>query len=181
MDDNILIKLDPSHLDGWTPVLVPSEDYVAVTRFVAARQAERTGAGHHLGRSHPEGGSETAHPLLASWAAWPEDALRRLAESQSVTARRWVTAMDAIAQRDGNWFTTSEVAEISGLTINEWRDAPRKISRHLKAHYTDVPVHEGHLVWPLRPWTNPDKPGEVSWGMPPATKQRWIAIRGLDR
>lgn len=57
--------------------------------------------------------------------------------------------MDAIAAGGANWYTTSEVAEMSGLTVNEWRDAPRKISRHLKAHYQDAPVHDGSISWPL--------------------------------
>lgn len=176
---NHLTKLDPSELDGWVPVLVPEQDFVAVSQFVAARQAERAPSGKRAVEG--EASESGADPRLTAWPAWPEEALQRLAQSTSVTARRWAVAMDAVAQGGQDWYTTSEVAQLSGLTVNEWRDAPRKISRHLKAHYTDVPVHKGSLAWPLRPWTNPDRPTEVSWGMPPVTKQRWLQIRGLDR
>ena len=174
-----LKKLDPSQLQGWVPVLVPEEDYVAVCEYVAARQAERAPSGSRSLEAEPHEGE--ADPRLTAWPSWPENALERLAQSTIVTAQRWAKAMDAVAQGEQNWYTTSEVAQLSGLTINEWRDAPRKISRHLKAHYTDVPVHKGNLAWPLRPWTNPDRPLEVSWGIPPVTKQRWLRIRGLDR
>lgn len=160
-------------------MLVPEQDYVAICQFVAARQAERAPSGKRAVEG--EAGDSGVDPRLTTWPAWPEGALQRLAQSTSVTAQRWAMAMDAIAQGGQDWYTTSEVAQLSGLTINEWRDAPRKISRHLKAHYPDVPVHKGNLAWPLRPWTNPDRPTEVSWGMPPVTKQRWLQIRGLDR
>lgn len=174
-----LKKFDLSQLGGWVPVLVPEEDYVAVCQFVAARQAERAPAGGSSGGGEANGSG--ADTRLTAWPAWPEEALERLAQSTSVTAQRWARAMDAVAQGEQDWYTTSEVAQLSGLTVNEWRDAPRKISRHLKAHYTDVPVHKGNLAWPLRPWTNPERPLEVSWGMPPVTKERWLRIRGLYR
>lgn len=176
-----LKKLEPTQLAGWVPVLVPEQDYVAVCQFVAARQAERAPSGKRSSGVEGEANGTGTDPRLTTWPAWPEDALQRLAQSSTATTQRWAAAMDAIAQGEQDWYTTSEVAQLSGLTVNEWRDAPRKISRHLKAHYTDVPVHKGNLAWPLRPWTNPDRPAEVSWGMPPVTKQRWLQIRGLDR
>lgn len=179
MTTDTLIPLDQDspQLKGWMPVLIPQEDFLAVAQFVAARQAERSARPPGQGFSG-HGGSEP-DARLAAHPAWPEEALRRLASSSSVTAQRWTAAMDAIAKGDQDWYTTSEVASASGLTINEWRDAPRKISRHLQAHYTDVPMSGENLAWPLCAWTNPENPGEVSWGMAPVTKERWIAIRDL--
>lgn len=171
----------PREFAGWIPVLVRLADYAVVTQLVATREAERGQEPNHTVSHRAElGGRATVDPLLATWPAWPEKALRRLAASSSLTAERWVRAMDAIAVGDADWYSTSEVAQLSGLTVNEWRDAPRKISRHLKAHYQDVPVHEGHLVWPLRAGGQPDKPDEVSWGMSPVTKGRWLQLRGLE-
>lgn len=167
-------------LGEWVPVLVRVSDYTAVTQLIAAREAERAIQG---GGTLPAGDTNAtpkADPRLAATPAWPEDALRRLATSSSVTAKRWTQAMDAIAVGGADWYSTSEVAEMSGLSVNEWRDAPRKIARHLKAHYQDVPVHDGNIAWPLRAWSNPDKPGEVSWGMPPVTRERWRKIRQLE-
>lgn len=163
----------------WVPVLVRVSDYGAVTQLIAAREAERA---NHRG-AMPQGSevfAESGADLrLASAPAWPEGALRRLSTSSSVTAQRWTRAMDAIAVGDADWYSTSEVAQMSGLTVNEWRDAPRKIGRHLKAHYHDAPVHDGTISWPLVAWSNPAAPGEVSWGMPPVTKDRWRKIRQL--
>ncbi|MFK5645127.1 hypothetical protein ACI3ET_01245 [Ornithinimicrobium sp. LYQ121] len=181
MDPKTPTPPDLWELKKWMPVLVPVEDYLSVAEFLAARLAERSGPGNGAGGVAGGDASTAVHPLLAAWPAWSEEPLRRLSESRSLTALRWARAMDAVAQGSQDWYTTTEVAKASGLTINEWRDAPRKISRHLKVHYTDVPLHEGHYTWPLRPWTNPDKPGEVSWGMAPASKERWLTIRELDR
>lgn len=165
---------------GWVPVLVRLADYAAVTQLVAARETERTLSTEETPATPRHTGDVAMEdPRLTTWPAWPEDALQRLAAGSSLTARRWTRAMDAIAVGDAEWYSTSEVAQLSGMTVREWRDAPRKISRHLKAHFRDVPVHEGDLVWPLRTSGQPDKPGEVSWGMSATTRERWRKIRGL--
>lgn len=167
-------------LSDWVPVLVRLADYAAVTQFIAAREGERANQ-LTATSTHNTLADSGMDPRLSSAPAWPEDALRRLAASTSLTAQRWTRAMDAIAVGTEEWYSTSEVAQMSGLTVNEWRDAPRKITRHLKAHYQDVPVHDGSIAWPLRAWSNPDKPGEVSWGMPPVTRERWRKIRQLEQ
>jgi hypothetical protein len=38
---------------------------------------------------------------------------------------------------------TSEIAKRAGMTINEWRDVPRKITRLLRAHFPGFPRGEG--------------------------------------
>lgn len=90
-----LMKLNPSEIHGWVPVLVPEADYLNVCEFVAARQAERTG-GPTPSTQHGE--PTASDPRLTATPAWPEEALRRLANSESITAQRWARAMDAIAQ-----------------------------------------------------------------------------------
>ncbi|RYF60612.1 MAG: hypothetical protein EOO27_05230 [Comamonadaceae bacterium] len=81
-------------------------------------------------------------------------------------------------EHPGTYLPTSKVAELSGMTITEWRDAPRKISRHLKAHFSDVPVSaKGALSWPLSAETMPEHPGEVSWMATAETAKRWEQVR----
>lgn len=139
---------------------------------VATIRLSDTAGGNPASASIGEPGELDLHP------SWPVDALRRFAASEVTTVQRWVRAMDAIAADDAKvWFTTTEVSERSGLTINEWRDAPRKITRHLAAHYPEVPrTADGELAWPLKAWSFGY---EVSWAMTPATKSIWRELRGL--
>lgn len=79
------------------------------------------------------------------------------------------------------WLSTSEVAKRSGMSINEWRDAARKITRHLKANFAGVPLDEnGNRIWPL---LARDKPGsaEVHWAMNTEQAKRWRQVRGGAR
>ncbi len=166
-----------NELTGWIPVLVRTADYALVTNLVAARESERlaeSASGNNGARP-----IEGVDPILLASPVWPHDALVQLSESTTTTAKRWALAMDAIATGTENWYTTSQVAAMSGMTINEWRDAPRKITRHLTARYHGLPVNEnGDNVWPLRAYT-PKGSTEVSWGIPPENKRNWLEIRGL--
>ena len=88
---------------------------------------------------------------LAAHIPWSVEDLARLAEGRTATTQRWARAMDVLVDAGpGTWLPTSQVARRSGMSINEWRDAPRKISRHLKVRYPNVPRDEnGHAHWPL--------------------------------
>lgn len=166
----------PAELHGWIPILVRAADYRQVADLVAARELERLAADSSA--SAPVEG-DSVDPRLLSWPAWSVEALRQLSESKATTAQRWARAMDVIAIGDENWYPTSAVAAMSGMTISEWRDAPRKITRHLKAQYEGLPTDgNGNYVWPLRAFA-PKGSTEVSWGMPPENKRLWREIRGL--
>jgi hypothetical protein len=170
----------------WVPVLVRLEDYAEVTTLVADREA-----GRHEPALEVEVAKETvlAEPApahdsrLVEQTPWSVDDLRKLAEGTSETAKRWTLAMDvcsAIADTGQPWLSTSEVANRSGMTVNEWRDAPRKITRHLKANYPAVPVDKnGGHVWPLRGEAKPGAP-EVHWAMNIEQARRWRGVRGLE-
>jgi len=43
-----------------------------------------------------------------------------------------------MSKRSGpdGFLSTAQVAAESGLTINEWRQAPRRLLQHLKAHFS---------------------------------------------
>ncbi len=176
-------------MSDWMLLAVPASAYAEMAAD-AHRRAQALGldmtevtislANAATGHEAASGSEPTVDPTgLASWPSWSEDALVRFADSDVTTVQRWVRAMDALAVEDSKtWFTTSEVAKLSGLTINEWRDAPRKITRHLAAHYADAPLaDDGHHAWPLKAYSFNST--EVSWAMTPETKRLWRKVRGL--
>lgn len=169
----------------WVPVFVRLEDYEEITKLVASREQTCNYEGSSFGWDTPgevpsrsaDAPVVEANKKLEEYPAWPLEALERLAASSVKTAERWSLALDVFASDEVGWLTTSEVAERAGMTLNEWRDAPRKLPRHLKANYPDVPVESnGDPAWPLFAQTMPGK-DEVSWAVPPVTKERWAQVR----
>lgn len=127
------------------------------------------------------GGAHEAH-RLANHRAWSLADLARLAQGRTATTARWTRALDLCSEAGpGVWLSSSEIARRSGMGINEWRDAPRKITRHLNKHYPDVPVNEsGDHFWPLAVGGGgiPDNGGEVWWAITIDQKRRWDEVRG---
>lgn len=165
----------------WVPVLVRLEDYAEVTTLVAEREARRNVEPLDFEVANATGvaASRDAHPKLAEQTPWSVDDLRKLCSGTSETAKRWVRAMDACAVAgNGEWLSSSEVADRGGMTLNEWRDAARKITRHLKANYPSVPLDKsGNHVWPLRALSMPGS-SEVHWAMNSEQSRRWREARG---
>lgn len=172
-------------MTNWVPLLVRVEDYSEFAAIVVEREADRGDAelpGVTLAavpRALAAEERDDLAGLLAVYPSWSEDALRRLAAGTALTAQRWARALDVVAASDDQtWFTTSEIAEKSGMAINEWRDAPRKLPQHLKANYPDAPRHaDGSIGWPLL--AKSITSAEVSWAMTPETKAIWRRIRSL--
>lgn len=173
----------------WIPVLVRLEDYAEITSLVAKREASRRQEVSEVVEldsalaTPPASAITDPHAdLLAAMTPWEVDDLRQLAHGTSQTAQRWTRAMDvccAVADTDNPWLGTSEVAARSGMKINEWRDAPRKMTRHLKANYPNIPVDaRGDQVWPL---LAKSKAGshELHWAMNAEQARRWRTARGI--
>lgn len=176
-------------MSTWVPVLVRLEDYREVAALVAEREADRLDGepidnvykvqelGVLAAGAHPRTSEDRR---LADHTPWDVDDLRVLAEGRTKTTERWGRAMDVCAEEPERWLPTSEVARRAGMTINEWRDAPRKITRHLRAHYPNVPVDEnGEQVWPLCPGGAgiPANGGEVWWAITREMAARWREVR----
>lgn len=47
--------------------------------------------------------------------------------------------MDLCAKHPGERFGTSDIVENTDLALNEWRDACRKLTAHLRANYDGLP------------------------------------------
>lgn len=176
----------------WVPVLVRLEDYEEIARLVASKEARHEGQVEIAGpaevltseaaRSAVTNNPDPDDERLENWTPWSHDDLRKLSEGTSATARRWTLAMDAccdVADTAQRWLSTSEVAARTGMTVNQWRDAPRKISRHLRANYPGVPLDaDGDHVWPLLAMGKPGS-GEVHWAMNTEQAARWRKVRGM--
>jgi hypothetical protein len=141
----------------WILLPVPELDLPEVKALVEKRQSER---GEPLAPSTDQisGGELTVDAVrrnaFVAHSAWPTNALARLAEGNTLTTQRWAQVLDLCSTHPGDLFSTEDVVAQTDLSLNEWRDACRKITLHLKKHYTDVPLWEhepyiGEPVWPL--------------------------------
>lgn len=181
-------------MSRWVPVLVRLEDYADITSLVAEREAGRRRDSSEDAVSvevdrqthtppRPTSISDPHAEQLAAWVPWEIEDLRQLAAGTSQTAQRWTKAMDVcceVADTDAPWLGTSEVAARSGMTISEWRDAPRKMTRHLKANYPDVPVDSrGNQIWPLLAKSKAGS-NELHWAMNTEQARRWRTVRGIE-
>jgi len=171
----------------WIPILVPQQDYLEIAALVAGREANRTDEASEVTgfvtspATRPQLNVDDAK--LAALPVWSVDDLRALASGTSETAKRWTLAMDVCCEvvgSDNHWLSTSEVADRTGMSINDWRDAPRKITRHMKANFPNVPIDpaSGDHAWPLK---GVSKPGsqEIHWAMNEAQAELWRQVRGL--
>lgn len=171
----------------WVPILVRLEDLTEFQAMVAEREARRTVEPSEAADYSPAAPSaspgRTGDAELAGHPLWSVDDLLTLSKGTSETAKRWTLANDAcceIADSDNPWLWSSEVAQRTGMPISQWRDATRKITRHLKANYPHVPRNnDGDPVWPL---LGELRPGfqEARWAMNREQAKQWRQIRGLS-
>ncbi|GAA5207606.1 hypothetical protein [Microbacterium kyungheense] len=89
---------------------------------------------------------------FAKHEPWPEHALARLAEGSAITTQRFAQVVDLCAATPGedHRYSTEELAEKTGMNVNEWRSACRKIRLHLEKHHPEIPrTDAGNPEWPL--------------------------------
>lgn len=191
-------------MTAWIPILVPLSRYNHYAALVAEDATSlgledgdtwRQEVSSSLSDRHADTASSTeasaaqddrarAAAGLAEQIPYSERDLARIAEGQTLTTQRWARALDFCAQRPGEFFTTAEVCAGTGMRLTEWRDAPRKITRHLEGHYPNAPRftvgrHAGSPMWPLFAWTfRGDE--QVSWAADAETARRWHRIRSND-
>lgn len=171
-------------MSRWIPVLVRLEHLEAVTRFIGELEASRgaDNVGDMIEFVEATGGVHSfaaeRRAELDARPSWTLEDLQRLARGETATTERWARALDVCAAAPETYLPTSEIARRSGMTIAQWRDAPRKIARHLKAQYPHVPRDEkGDAVWPLLAKSVPEHPGEVSWAITSEMARLWKQVR----
>lgn len=176
----------------WIPVLVDSEDYDDVTAIVAERARSRGVTSSAMppiavpGLSGPASAASegdqfarAATAALTGHIPWDTDDLERLADPDNrfETARRWVRAMDVCLAHVDDPFpfiSTEQVCEESGMTLNQWRDAPRKLPAHLTAHYPNA------RDWPLVAieGRKVGRDNQIYWALTHEQAKRWKRVRG---
>ncbi len=171
-------------MSTWIPLLVRSEDYFEIATLVADREASRTDEPSEVSgfnamlppRTPPDGDDAE----LGRRVPWSIEDLTALSRGTSETAKRWTLAMDACCEVAGQWLSTSKIVDRTGMSINDWRDAPRKLRRHLIANFPNVPIDDstGDHIWPL---LGKSKAGshEIHWAMNDEQAKRWRQVRGL--
>ncbi|WIE80872.1 hypothetical protein [Curtobacterium sp. MCSS17_016] len=172
----------------WVLVPVPTDDREAVVEMVSKNQKARGE------RSWPAPGEITTGNVIGDivWQGvleetlpWPAAALAQLADGRSLTAQRWTVAMDFCAKYPGERFATSDIVEKTDLALNEWRDACRKLTAHLRANYNGLPKwnrepYLGDDIWPLATASgrNLHQDPQVYFGMTEEQAKRWREVRG---
>ena len=177
-------------MSRYMPVLVRLEDVERVTRLLRELEESRPAdedpavdltrprAASPAQTSATVGVDTARPPELVDVPTWSVEDLRRLAEGTTATTRRWTLALDVCAAEPETYLQTSEIARRSGMSVAEWRDAPRKITRHMRANYPDVPKDEnGDAIWPLHAKTLPEHRNEVSWAITQEMAELWKQVR----
>jgi hypothetical protein len=138
-------------MSTWIPLLVRTEDYAELATLVAAREALRPDTAVACDRDLDVAPRERsrattkAAELLETLKPWSVDDLRQIIDTAAdyKTMDRWARAIDVATARPEQFISTAEIAAESGMTVNEWRDAPRKLPQHLTAHFPP------NIGWPL--------------------------------
>ena len=169
-------------MSKWIPLLVRIEDYAELAAQVAAREVQRpsdttTAPNVSVNVNEAPGPSTKAEEMLASLKPWGLDDLHQIIATvhEYKTMARWAMAMDVMSKHPGpdGYLSTAQVAAESGMTINEWRDAPRKLPQHLKAHFP------ANIEWPLRAvgGRTLGRDDQVYWGITIEQASRWLRAR----
>ena len=175
---------------SWIPLLVPEEHYVELATIVASRMGElghKTTstsaieirlAGPAEGRSATlatDGGATAAAAALDTHRVWSVENLARLIANQTATAQRWVMAIDVCMNHIGEFVSTQQIVDESGMTLNVWRDACRKMTTHQRANYAD------ETMWPLAGESGRalgHSYDQLYVAITPEQAERWAAAKG---
>ncbi len=161
----------------WIPLLVPQEDFEEFAALVSAREAERGlgPGGVDIAELPAPGSVASADPDGARLVPWDLADLRKLASSggEFVTVQRWALALDVLSAHENGWLSSAQVAAEAGLSIQQWRDAARKLTRHLAKHYGP------NVGWPAlaRGGRELRLDDQVYWKVTPAQADRWRTVR----
>ena len=167
-------------MSKWIPLLVRIEDYSELASQVAAREAKRPDeAGPtpepRVALGETPRAATKAEELLARLKPWSLGELRQIIDTAPTykTMARWARAMDVASEHPEEFLSTAQIANVSGMSINEWRDAPRKLPQHLTAHFP------ADIEWPLAAVGGRElgKDDQVYWGATVEQAQRWLQVR----
>lgn len=134
----------------WTPILVPTEHYIDIATMIQQRLDElgfeaTTGSTIDI-RLLPQAPAEDNHGVQAALdnhVPWAIENLTALIHNPTATAQRWRMAIDVCMNHIGEFIPTETIAAESGMSVNVWRSACRKMTVHQRATYPS------EATWPL--------------------------------
>lgn len=169
----------------WLLLAVPKQDYDELKHMVDFRQEQRGEApapSPEELRDSQLAIDAVVRAAFATHEPWPREALERLAAESTITTQRFARVMDLCAKTPGaqSRYSTEEIAEVTGMSVNEWRAACRKIRLHLEKHYPEVPrTTSGNPEWPLVDMAgrNLGERDQLYVGITDEQARRWKQIR----
>ena len=171
-------------MSKWIPLLVRIDDYAELAAQVAAREANRPDEAAPIPDTRVALVQTTeamtkAEELLAQLKPWSLDELRQIIVTRSTykTMARWYLAMDVASRHPEEFLSTAQIASESGMSLNEWRDAPRKLPQHLTAHFP------ANIEWPLAAVGGRElgRDDQVYWGITIEQAKRWKQVRAMAK
>ncbi|AXH37532.1 hypothetical protein DVJ78_18320 (plasmid) [Humibacter sp. BT305] len=135
---------------NWTLVPIPEQDRTDVEALVIARQLERQEAAFPTNDEIRDPGmlvDVVRRNSFARQTPWPVAALERLANAESITEQRWAIVLDYCASRPNELFSTEQIAEATGMSVEDWRSACRNLKKYLKRDYAGYAPAWGHGDW----------------------------------
>lgn len=146
--------------DPLVSVLIPSRHLMAVYAFVAGLDAG-AGAADVSGDAGME-------------VTWPSDDLHRFAVTPTKTSSTIGKVLDVLAERAGEWLSTSELEIETGVPRANLKGAFSALTRHIKAHYGD---RGWMLSWTWGPSLDPTNPAEAHYTLSDEQARRWKEVR----
>lgn len=171
--------------ETWLPLLVRSTDYAELAAIVVAREEERGSGDGSTQGSVPSMVSVGGRAGVAERAGarelellvpWEVEQLAALVADLSLTAQRWVRALDVCSRHVGEFLSTEQVAAEAGMEVRHWRDAPRKLPGRLRT------THPGAPGEPLKSLNGRDlghSDGQIYWAISAEQAARWSQARSL--
>lgn len=148
-------------------VPVPTGLVPEVMRLIVDRLEEETGLA--VLAAAPGDGDAAASP----GDGWSREDLARLRASSIATAATVSAMLTALADAEGDWLTTSELVELTGIDRGRIKNAPAQLTRHLAKHYGGKP-------WPFEaiwgPHLGAGYPSEVHYRVSGAVAERWREV-----
>ena len=171
--------------DALVQVLVPRQHLTAVYALIAERDgALRSDGGTDDGTDGATDGgtSESSGPLVRGGddatdvvaVPWSRADLQRFARTPHAMNVTLCTVLDVLADDPEQYFATSDLEELTGITRSSLRGAFSALTRHLRVHY-------GGRGWMLsRAWgpaLDPRNPAEACYRLTVEQAVRWREAR----
>lgn len=150
------------------PVAVPRQHLIAVYGFLAQLEGASAPVGHDV---------ETVDAVDADDATevtWPVEDLRRFAATPTATSSTIGKVLDVLAASPGDYLSTSELEEQTGVERKNLKGAFSALTRHINKHYDG---RGWMLTFKWGPEIEPGYPAEAHYTLSEDQASRWKEAR----